>query len=321
MRALRVYSYHYVRDVHQTEFARLNALPTSEFSRQLDQLKSRYEMATLESAVAFLQGEYRPVRDLCLLTFDDGFREHARGVATLLVQHRVQGLFHLITACIEDHWLAPVHMNHFLMAFLGAPLYHKAFLAALHELAPAVGDLRIDHEEAERTYCYDDAATAHFKYLFNFVLDAGVRDPVVRWLFERFLGPPEEFAKELYLSWDDARALQNVGMIIGGHTHRHRPLAALDEAERREDLTTSLGLLHSHLKPQRAWPFSYPYGKRDSFTTQAVTELQQHGFCCAFTMEDGVNHPGCALHTLKRTDCKELTHVQPTALVCAESLH
>jgi len=69
------------------------------FRQQLDGLRNRYEMATLESALAFLQGNYISTRDLCLLTFDDGGAS-AAAVATVLAEHGMVGHFFITTARI-----------------------------------------------------------------------------------------------------------------------------------------------------------------------------------------------------------------------------
>ena len=81
-----------------------------------------------EARLAFLRGEYAPPRDMVLLTFDDGLKEHYAEVMPLLAEAHVQGQFFLITSCLENGAVAPVHMNHFLMAKLEFPEYRDAFV-------------------------------------------------------------------------------------------------------------------------------------------------------------------------------------------------
>ena len=95
---LQVIMYHYVRDLPNTRFPRIKAMLTDDFRAQVAQLKARYEMATLESALDFLGGTYRPARDLCLLTFDDGLRDHYTDVLPILAEEQIQGLFFIITS-------------------------------------------------------------------------------------------------------------------------------------------------------------------------------------------------------------------------------
>ena len=115
---LSVVTYHYVRDLPRSQFPNIKGLLLSDFRRQVDTLASQYEMATLESALAFINGDYQPSRDLCLLTFDDGLKEHYREVTPILEDRGIQGVFFLTTTCIEDHRVVLVHKNHFLSASL-----------------------------------------------------------------------------------------------------------------------------------------------------------------------------------------------------------
>lgn len=293
--------YHYVRDLPRTAFPRLKAMLTEDFRAQVAGLAAEYEMATLDSALEFLRGTYEPKRDLCLLTFDDGLKDHFETVTPLLAERCISGLFFVVTSCLEEHRVASVHKNHFLMASLDFVEYSSAFLKAVGN---GFGIAAVDPAAAQRTYPWDTREVAVFKYFFNFLLDSEVRDRAVDTLFERYLGREDAFARNLYLSWDEARQMQQAGMWIGGHTHEHRPLAKLNEADLEDDLTACRRLLEQNLLPQRVWPFSYPYGKKDSFNKTAVCRLRELGFDCSFSTEQGANRPGDDLFAIRRTDCK-----------------
>lgn len=298
--------YHYVRDLPRTAFPRIRGMLTSDFVQQVRDLKGRYEMASIESALAFLNGGYQPSRDLCLLTFDDGLKEHWTECTPVLADNGVQGLFFLITGCMEEQRVAPVHMNHFLMASLEFGEYKGAFLKRLNELSAQSGaDLdTVDLAVATRRYPWDTPATAQFKSFFNFHLEAGLRDQVVRQMFVEYLGGEEAFSRDLYASWEEARQMRQAGMILGGHSHQHKSLSGVSENELDGDLRDCRRLLDFHLTPQPVWPFCYPYGKKDSYTGQAVRLLQDLKFSCAFSTESGDNRPGAPLYSIQRVDCK-----------------
>jgi peptidoglycan/xylan/chitin deacetylase (PgdA/CDA1 family) len=306
--SLRVVMYHYVRDLPNTGFPRIKGMLTSEFRRQLAHLRASYEMATLESALDYLQGVYTPRRDLCLLTFDDGLKDHYTDVTPLLLDHDIQGMFFLITSCLHDGQMVPVHMNHFLMATLDFPEYRQAFLDGLTNMSPDSKPLmEVDEALAQRTYRWDAPDVAAFKYLFNFVLDDHLRDSVLKNLFTEKLGDVRTFGRELYLNAAEARKMQAAGMILGGHSHRHKPLSSLSDDELETDLKTCHQILLESLYPQPFWPFCYPYGKQDSFTAETSRQLQQLGFCCSFSTEIGLNMTGGHLFELRRLDCKDVS--------------
>src|SRR5690349_9817423 len=139
--ALHVVMYHYIRDLPNTAFPKINGMLLRDFREQVGEFRERYEMATLESALEFIKGNYHPERDLCLLTFDDGFKEHYAEITPLLSDYRIQGLFFVITSCFETGNVAPVHMNHFLMAALSFKEYQEAFSTRLNDMAPGSASL------------------------------------------------------------------------------------------------------------------------------------------------------------------------------------
>lgn len=305
--SLQVVMYHYIRDLPNTSFPRIKGMLTRDFREQLATLQSRYEMGTLESALDFMRGSYRPSRDLCLLTFDDGLKEHYAEITPILVDRGVQGVFFVITSCLDGAYIAPVHLNHFLMAAMDLEEYRNAFLDRLNDLtAPSALSIKVDHDAAQRAYRWDNPAAASFKYLLNFVLDWSLRDRVLRHLFEEEIGDAESFGRKLYLSTREAKQMQAEGMIIGGHSHHHKPLSSLSESELISDLTTCRQSLTRNLLPQDFWPFCYPYGKRNSFDGGVMQQLKKLGFSCSFSSEVGSNRPGDDLFTLSRLDCKDV---------------
>jgi peptidoglycan/xylan/chitin deacetylase (PgdA/CDA1 family) len=299
--------YHYIRDLPHTPFPRIKGMLIKDFRQQLAALQQCYEMATLESALDFLRGVYHPSRDLCLLTFDDGLKEHYTDVMPLLVEHKVQGLFFVITSCLQDARVASVHMNHFLMAALEFEHYQRVFCQTLGDVAPHLGAaMEVDAEVARRTYRWDTPDVACFKYVFNFMIDSDIRDQVVKALFEKHIADEAAFSSTLYVSWEEARQMQAAGMLLGGHSHQHKPLATISSEESLWDLGTCQRLLTERLHPQILWPFCYPYGKRVSFTDTTVRQLTHLGVVCAFSTERGANLPGTDTFCIHRLDCKDV---------------
>ena len=303
--SLHAVMYHYVRDLPQTRFPRIKGMLTDDFQHQVALLSERYEMATLESALAFLWGQHVPRQDLCLLTFDDGLKEHYMTILPILSEHRIQGLFFVITSCLEEQWVASVHKNHFLMAALDFAEYREAFLVRLAELSPE-RNTEVNLEEARCAYRWDTPEVAAFKYLLNFRLPDAMRDRILDGLFESYLGDEAEFARQLYLSWGEAQEMQSGGMLIGGHSHSHMALATLDHVRQQADLGRCMALLRGRLNDQDLWPFSYPYGKMNSFNSWTVRSLRDLGFACAFATEVGSNQAGQDAFRIRRIDPKDV---------------
>jgi peptidoglycan/xylan/chitin deacetylase (PgdA/CDA1 family) len=303
--------YHYVRDPRRNEFPALRALSLDAFVTQVQHLRSRFEMATLETALAFLEGRYDPVRPLCLLTFDDGLKEHYTTVLPVLHDLGVEGLFFIPTGCIEGR-VASVHKNHFLLASLGLDRYRRAFLDQLSRSSPAT-PTEVDAAKAQQYYRFDTPEVAAFKYLVAVGLSNELRAEVLDGVFAAFLGDEASFARELYLSWAEARALQEAGMVLGGHSHLHAVLRGLSGEAQRADLAGCAAMMHQRLHEQPVWPFSYPYGEYDDVTIDVLREV---GFQCAFTVSVGTNPASQDPYQLRRLDTNDVgAPAQP--LACA----
>jgi peptidoglycan/xylan/chitin deacetylase (PgdA/CDA1 family) len=301
---LSIVMYHYIRDLPRTPWPRLKGMLLADFRRQVETLQEQYELATLAAAIDYLHGRYRPRRPLCLLTFDDALREHYTEVTPILRSAGVQGLFMLQTGALEGR-VAAVHKNHFLLAALPFEHYERAFLSRVAAAHPTLS-LEVDADAVASTYRWDTPEVARFKYLLNFRMPDDVRERILDELFTEHFGDQLTFSRELYLQWEDAREMQRAGMVIGGHSHGHAPLTALDEDGLHTDLATCARLLHTRLDPQDAWPFSYPYGRVNTSVVRLVRAL---GFSCAFTTEVGPNAADTDVFRLRRIDPKDVTTV------------
>jgi peptidoglycan/xylan/chitin deacetylase (PgdA/CDA1 family) len=303
---LHVVSYRYVRDLPQSPFPYLKATHTEDFRAQVQEMSSVFEMAGVEAAIDFLNGEYRPRRDLCLLTFDDGLKEHYTTVLPILSEKRIRAVFFPITSCVAENRVAPDHMGQFLKASMGFDRYADAFFReAMTQSPDSFAPFHVDPMRAAQRYPWDTPEEARFKYLLHFGMGAELRDCSVRNLFSTQVADEAEFARTLYMNWDQLRLLQKAGMCIGGHSHQHKPLATMPARELMSDLETCRRLLSQHLAPQSVWPFSYPQGSRDSYHIRAVRKLQELGFGCAFSSENSDNARGADLYTLGRTSSKK----------------
>ena len=313
--ALWVVTYHYVRDLPHTRFPRIRGRLVSELEQQVAWLSHHCEMATLQSALSFLAGKYEPSRNLCLLTFDDGLKDHYTNVMPILAQRQIEGLFFISTVCLEQHRVLPVHKNHFLMAELEFNKYRSAFLDHLVTLSDQTPNV-IDLDKAKLAYPWDSPDVAAFKFFLNYRISEHLRVRVLEALFEKFLGDESVFARELYLDWEEVRQMQGQGMVIGGHSNNHVALSSLSPEEQELDLTNCAEVLHQRLTPQSLWPFCYPYGHSYSYNATTIQHLRDLDFVCAFTTETGPIRAGDNLFALRRVDTNDvLTKVQPKQAV------
>jgi peptidoglycan/xylan/chitin deacetylase (PgdA/CDA1 family) len=101
-----------------------------------------------------------------------------------------------------------------------------------------------------------------------------------------------------YLSWDDARQLQETQAVeFGSHTCSHPGLLTLSDAEGRHELQHSYTDLVTNLAVKIP-TLSYPKGQ---YSTLLAEEARKVGYACAVTTDRGLNEVDHDLFTLGRT--------------------
>lgn len=283
---LTIIMYHYVRDPARTPFPKIHAVLPAEFRTHLDRLAARYSFIGMRDVMAALRGELQLPKRSCLLTFDDGLKDHASNVFPLLRERGIPGLFFLITAGQEEERVIDVHKIHFLIANLGTVEMIEAFgrFVALH--CPDRNDeLRIDEHERKSNSRYDDILTGNLKATLN-RLDQSTRAAFLGDLFPKTFGDERTFARNLYLSWDDANRMIAGGMDIGSHTHTHRHLTNLTAGEQEYEIVRARDLLAVRTRGRAVPALSYPYGPWNN----GILEIARTaGYTLGFTVETGTN--------------------------------
>jgi hypothetical protein len=103
----------------------------------------------------------------------------------------------------------------------------------------------------------------------------------------------EALGRELFVSWDDVRQMRQAGMAIGSHTHTHRILGRLSEADQREELAMSKAHLESKLG-EPIETIAYPIGSRQAFSDLTKRLARELGYRVGFSFYGGINRPGHA---------------------------
>lgn len=105
---------------------------------------------------------------------------------------------------------------------------------------------------------------------------------------ERQVSCPDIAQAGIFMTWEQAREMQDHGMWFGSHTRSHRILAPLSEADQRLELAESRRLLEAGLgRPVEV--LAYPVGGPNSYTQATVRIAAECGYRAAFTFIAGIN--------------------------------
>ena len=85
--------YHLVRDIKASKYSELKGLEFSGFKRQLDYLDNNYKNIKTDARFDFIINRKDLPKNACLLTFDDGYKDHTQYVLPELLKRKIQGSF------------------------------------------------------------------------------------------------------------------------------------------------------------------------------------------------------------------------------------
>lgn len=220
-----VMMYHYVRPDGAVIPSGIRPMLTSEFERQLDWLGERYEITAAPDFLNWLQGDWRGSKPPCLLTFDDGTRDHAEVVTPILVRRGIAGVFFVLSGPAEVGLMPLTHAIHWL---LGQPdeqtweIFERYARDELGDLA-ALGDAA----EAQRIYHYEPPLRARIKYAANMAMPQDATNQIIRRAADTAGMSLEALAHEWFVSTEQIAQMHRSGMTIGLHGHSHTSLQVL----------------------------------------------------------------------------------------------
>lgn len=296
---LTVMMYHYVRDLGDSAEggSGILGMPTKAFEMQLAELSREHTFVTWQDVRMALE-ENKPLpSSACLLTFDDGIRDHYINIFRILHDRNLSGLFFVLDR-FEESGLILGHKIHFLLAKLGSPELREAVWERLN---PAQ---REQFKQAENRYQpqYPDTSTDSRINLLKAVLQRDMSIEVNRLLsdlFEMYVGSENEIARNFYLNLEQIREMCAGGMYFGGHSHNHPWFDWIDADTRTAEVKASVQWLQQ-FEPG-PWAFAYPYG---GLSDDSPHILRKHGFVAAFTTKTQLTHSDP--HYIGRLDGEEL---------------
>ncbi|MBT6205399.1 MAG: polysaccharide deacetylase family protein [Alphaproteobacteria bacterium] len=243
---LTIVANHYVRDLAASRFPRLAALDVGHFEQQLDRIAAGYSVVGLDDVMVCLNGGPPLPEQACLLTFDDGYRDHVDVVLPALVRRGWRGAFFPSADAVAHRALLEVNAIQFVIAANDDRAGLADDLCGLIEehrddATPSLETLREAWLTPGR---WDDAETRFVKGVLQQGLPGVQRETIIAHLFACHVSDDARaFADELYLDRSDITRMLDAGMAIGSHGACHRRMTTLDDVALEADLTASLALL------------------------------------------------------------------------------
>ena len=299
--------YHYVRPDASEIPAGIRPMLAGDFERQLDLLAEHYTIAPPANFLAWLNGEaISTAKPPCLLTFDDGTRDHAEVVTPILARRNLGAVFFVLSGPAEEGLMPLTHAIHWLLSQPDEQTWQTFQRYAHDELQnpAALGD----ESEARRIYHYEPTLRARIKYAANMAMPQEATNQIIhRAAAQAGLSLPD-LARQWVVSADQIADMHRAGMTIGLHGHSHASLQVLGPTGIAHEIAHGSTYL-THLTGQSPTWWACPFGGSgaNDATLQAMRNaMQTHNLRAAVTTQKSPVTQNTDPLAIPRYDCIDL---------------
>ncbi|MBF5041081.1 polysaccharide deacetylase family protein [Simulacricoccus sp. 17bor-14] len=257
------------------------------FQKHLEEAAAAgYDFASIGDAVDVMAGRRTAKKDLCVVTFDDGYRDVYRYAYPVLKKLGVPAITYLPTAFIgTDRRFNHDRLFHLVRKMQerkNRPFFDTLPAAAAELLQPILSG----HKSASATL--DDFIEVHPGSTLTEVIDA----------LEQQLGGDPDLTPEQgdIMNWDEVRRMHRDGFEFGAHTLGHTVLTLESTESVEREIGESKRTIERELGC-RVQDFAYCNGW---YSDEIIRVLQAQGFRSAVTTEDVPNRIGGDPFALKR---------------------
>jgi peptidoglycan/xylan/chitin deacetylase (PgdA/CDA1 family) len=302
--------YHYVRPDAEKIPAGIRPLLASEFQKQLDWLCDRYDVLPASEFLNRVNNRSRRKTAMelppCLLTFDDGTKDHAQFVTPMLLERGLSGVFFVLAGPAERRIMPLTHAIHWLLGGDENIVWESFQKHARDHLGgpEALGN----SSEAERIYHYESPLRACIKYAANMALPADATERIVQAAVSASGRTMKELAQEWFVSAEDIRMMHAAGMTIGLHGCTHRSLQMLGAAGISEEIHHCSQYVASLTGRRSSW-YACPFGGSGAARGEISTmrdAMREVGISASVSTEKRFVPLGCDPLALPRFDAIDL---------------
>lgn len=288
-----VVMYHYVRDLKNSRYPNIKGLDIEKFKKQIKFFKENYNFVRIEDLIEYYKNPKKkelPEKAI-LLTFDDGYKDHYNYVLPVLLENNIQGSFYIPTKCFQDKKVLDVNKIHFILeSCIGK---EERILKEIEEYLEKNKDSRISlsYNDYFKEYAvdsrFDKKEVIFIKRMLQVVLPEDYREKLVDILFKKYVCTigdkiisERAFWEELYLTPEQIRMMEKLGMHIGFHSHNHVWLNSLSKEEQEFQIKSSINYFKEIGVKTEKMTLSYPYG---GYNEESVELIKKYEIPLAFT--------------------------------------
>jgi len=271
--------YHYIRKINRSKYPEFKGLEIENFKIQLNYLESKFNIISAEDLIDFKTNNKSLPNKSCILTFDDGYKDHFVNVFPELKKRKLKGLFFPPGEAIIKRKMLDVNKIQFILA---STKDKNKLVKELNDLLIVydINETDLDKlwKELSVPNRFDSKEVVYIKRVLQHTIPEKISNIISDILFKRFVtNDPYDFADKLYMSIEEIKTLINEGMYVGSQTMKHFWLNTLTKTEQDEEISNSIKFLESLGAPTQNWIMCYPYGAYNADTLDLLYKKN-----CAF---------------------------------------
>lgn len=276
---LTIIMYHYVRKIKGSSFPNIKGLEIFEFENQILYLKEHYRILDPDEFYHYSKDSNIFPNNSCILTFDDGLKDHYDNVLPILQKNEIRAFFFPSSKPTFQNIILPVQGIHLLLSKFNNI---EILLREVKDFCVKVGysDNQISNFFNSKIVRgrWDSSEIYLFKRLLQHILPINLSDEILKYLINKYLKIDLlELNRYMYMDIQNIKTLHEQGMEIGSHGHSHYWLGNLNYHSQLEDINESLNLFEEIGKKMNQWTMCYPYGSYNEDTLNILNKKK-----CAF---------------------------------------
>ena len=288
-----VLTYHRITD--EPDFQDPLKVSASNFEKQMLFLKEHYTIISGEELVDIIKKNKPFLKNPCLITFDDGWRDNYTNAFQILKKYSVPAIIFISTGYIGTNrifWHEKL-CNILAKAQANPKKLNNVRNGLLVSVAERISNIiKIPHYQRrpEINDLIEYLKSYTPKEINNFIKELEILFDIV-----------EEDIQPTMLSWEQVKEMSQNNICFGSHTKSHAILTQISNNKVVEELRESKEIIEKRIN-QPVYFLSYPNG---NYNASIIRIAKEAGYLASFTCLPGVNVLNENIFELKRRHIRE----------------
>jgi peptidoglycan/xylan/chitin deacetylase (PgdA/CDA1 family) len=245
--SVRIVYYHMVSNFERPHYFDHKAISKKLFQEQIDFFKQHYKIVCISEAI-YLIDNNENIKNLLVISFDDGFKENFTNIYPILKRNKISGTFFIISNCIDNKDL----------------MWRNKLLLINREKRSLILKSTKKLVEEYKLSEFKDNDNLFSWSLNNWQMD--LKEYYVNFLWEKVMPfSIEEYLNinKPYMNSDEIKQLSLEGHNIGSHSKTHPVFSKLSYQNFRDEISLSCEFINK-ITNKNVTTFSYPFGRASS---------------------------------------------------------